>query len=114
MDKKTFDVIMNYTNLVRDLYPALEEKLGTEAADKLVVPFDEYHARELKLGVYQDVANLVNRSGHITEDYEELIAYTKVDIHYSYDTGYSLCETTDGELYLIPNKIISPNIDKKE
>lgn len=108
MDKKTFDVIVGYTSLVRDLYSSLETQLGREAADKLVEPFDDHHARELKLDIYQDDEAIINKDGFITEDYEELISYTKVNIIYSYDTGYSLCETTDGDLYLIPSGIISP------
>jgi hypothetical protein len=110
MNKETFEVIMNYTKLVSELHSTVSDKIGTAVADLLVEPFDEYHAKALKLGKFQDDSQVIDKQGYITEEYERLSSYAKVAIIYSYDNGYSLCETTDGDLHLIPSKIISPEI----
>lgn len=107
MDKKTFDIIMDYYNIENDLYFKLEKEVGQDKAEELLNDFADYRERLLKIGKYLDDKNLSNKEGFLTERFEDFPRYTKVTVIYKYDNGFSLCETTSGLFMLAPSELIS-------
>ena len=110
MDKKTYDIISEFSTLANNLYFELEKKLGIEEADKLVSGFDEVYSRELKIGKYLDEELVLNKEGYLSEKYKEFPSYLKVNVIYEYENGYSLCETTSGIIALMPTDLIKTEV----
>ncbi|WP_311078137.1 hypothetical protein [Paenibacillus polymyxa] len=107
MNKETFDMIMNYYELENTLYFKIEPKLGSEEADELLDPFMDYRERVLKIGKYLETDKYVNRDGILKSKYESLASYMKLTVIYEYENEYSLCETTNGDIHLIPKELIN-------
>ncbi|WP_206759535.1 hypothetical protein [Paenibacillus sp. CFBP 13594] len=106
MNKETFDMIMKFYELENTLYFKLEPKLGLEEATELFDPFMDYRDSLLKTGKYLELDKCVNRHGFLKSKYETLPSYIKLTVIYDYENGYSLCETTNGDIYLIPKDLI--------
>lgn len=111
LNKETFDMIMKHYDLENTLYFKLEAKLGVDEATELFDPLLNYRESLLKIGKYLELDKYVNKSGFLKSKYETLQSYLKLTVIYDYDNGYSLCENTNGDVYLIPRNLIQ--IDDK-
>ncbi|MFS0855250.1 hypothetical protein AB3M99_02675 [Paenibacillus taichungensis] len=107
MNKETFDMIMKFYDLENKLYFKLEPKLGMEEANELLDPFMDYRDSLLKTGKYLELDKCLNKNGFLKSKYEILPSYIKLSVIYDYENGYSLCETTNGDIYLIPRDLIN-------
>ncbi|WP_336761368.1 hypothetical protein [Paenibacillus sp. USHLN196] len=107
MNKETFDMIMKHYDLENTLYFKLEAKLGVDEATDLFDPFLDYRESLLKIGKYLELDKYVNKNGFLKSKYETLPSYLKLTVIYDYDNGYSLCENTNGDIYLIPRDLIN-------
>ncbi|WP_124115349.1 hypothetical protein [Paenibacillus xylanexedens] len=106
MNKETFDMIMKHYDLENALYFKLEPKLGVDEVTELFDPLLEYRESLLKIGKYLELDKYVNKNGFLISKYETLQSYLKLTVIYDYDNGYSLCENTNGDVYLIPRNLI--------
>jgi hypothetical protein len=107
LDKKTFDIIKKFESIENNLYFKLEKELGQDKADKLLEDFTDYREKLLKIGKYADEESIVDEDGFLTKDFEGFQMYTKVNVYYRYDNGFSLCETTSGLFVFVPSDLIS-------
>lgn len=111
MDKNTFDIIMDFGKVENDLYFKLEKELGQDRADELLDDFVDYRERLLKIGKHIDEDNFIDKEGFLTTRFEDFQMYTKVTVYYTYDNGFSLCETTSGLFMLVPSDFISFEVE---
>lgn len=107
MDKHVFDIIQNFQHIENELYFKMEKELGVDKADEYLNRFVDYREKILKIGKYLDDSLYIGKSGYLTEKYNEIQRYTKLEVIYNYDNGYSLSETTSGLILLSPTATIS-------
>lgn len=102
MDKKIFNLLMEYQSLENKLYWKLDKIVGMEKAEELVSSFTDLHEKTLKIGKYLDLDKYVEKDTYLIKEYEQLGRYHKMHVIYEYDNGLTLCSTTTELIYLIP------------
>ncbi|WP_405101577.1 hypothetical protein [Oceanobacillus sp. FSL H7-0719] len=107
MDKRVFDLVQKYNELKNKLYFKLD-KLGLDmdTIEELLENFGDLHDKTLKLGEYSD-REATDKETYLTQQYEDIERYIKVNVIYEYDNGFTLCNTTAGSLHLIPKEYLA-------
>lgn len=107
MDKKTFDLLMNFQRLENELYFKLDKELGMERAEELVDPFTDLVEKTLKIGKYLDSNVYTNKDTYLIKQYEDLSSYLKVNIIYEYENDWVLCSTTSELICFVPKNYLA-------
>lgn len=108
MDKTTFDAIMKFYSAEYDAEKILHAKgLSIDETEEVLEPFWDCREKLLRIGKYLVEEEYVNKDTYITEDYERVQKYIRLNIIYEYDNGLALCENTVGSIYLVPQKLLA-------
>lgn len=106
MDKKTFDLLMEFQSLENDLYFKLDKEMGMEKSEELVGRFTDLIEKTLKIEKYLDVNMYVGKDTFLNKSYEDLDRYLKVHVIYEYDNEWVLCSTTTDLICFVPKSCL--------
>lgn len=108
MDKKYFEVVNSYGSAVEKIHSKLESMgINSDELDKMFAEANSLYDKYLKLGKELDENQFIGEETTLKESFEDLPAYTRIELIYRYDNGFHLCGTTDLETYLIPSKLLN-------
>ena len=119
MDKAAFDIIMKFYDANDEIELILSEKgLSIDDIEDVLYPTTDICEKFLRIGKYTVEEEYIGRDTYIKEVYEDLRKYTRLTIFYEYENGMALCETTSGDFYLVPKKVLAvddkSDADKKD
>lgn len=112
MKKETHDVIQKYDNMVAKLYfEMLELGLNEDKVNELIEKFDDFRDETYKIKKSEEKGSVLNKEAMLIDEYENWDKYLRLLVLYEYDNGFSLCETTAGNICLIPSELISFDVE---
>src|SRR5699024_6783926 len=107
MDKKTFDLLMDFQSLENKIYFKLVDELVMEKAEEVADPFTDFVEKKLKIGKYLDNSVYINKDTYLIKQYEDLSSYLKVNIIYEYENDWVLCSTTSELICFVPKSYLA-------
>lgn len=109
MNKKTFDMIMEYSKKVNELYFELEKMHDSNVAEKLIEDLDKLEYKFLGFEEGEDLSKYFDegKETYITEAYENIPRYLKLYMIRECEDDMVLCVSTADSYYLVPKKLLA-------
>src|SRR5690606_31076433 len=107
INKKTFNMIQEYSNAVDELYAEVQEKVGVDEADELISKVDDLKFKNLKitrqglLDAFSKEPKYIN--GTVLTDVPTGVKLYPIT---EYDNGLTLCVTKSDGLHLAPTGLL--------